>query len=68
MSKFLPADPPSGRPPLLSVAWEVSHRSGLSFNSATQSGESNQGRKLLKPEDALKDGCPSLIQFLICHL
>ena len=38
-SKFLPADLPSGRPPLLSIAWEVCHRSSLSSTLPHNQGE-----------------------------
>ena len=64
LSKFLPADLPSDRLPSLSVTWEAHHKSDLSLTLPLDQGESNQGRKLLKPGDALKDGCPSPIQFL----
>ena len=63
LSKFLPADPPSGRLPSLSIAWEVCHKSDLPLTLPLNQGESNQGSKPLKPGDALKDGCPKPIQF-----
>ena len=63
LSKFLPVDPPSGRLPLLSITWEVCHKSGLSLTLLLNQGESNQGRKLLKLGDASKDRHHRPIQF-----
>ena len=63
LHKFLPANPPSGRLPLLSITWEVCHKSSLPLTLPLNQGESDQGRKLLKPGDASKDRCPSPIQF-----
>ena len=54
-SKSLPVGPPSGRPPLLSVAWGAYHKSGLSLTLLLNQGKSGQGRKQLGPGDVLKD-------------
>ena len=56
---FSPVDLPSSRLPSLLIAWEVCHRSGLSSTLPHNLGENNQGRKWLKPGDALKGKCPS---------
>ena len=50
---------PLGRLPSLLIAWEVCHRSNPSSTLPYNLGENGQGRKWLKPEDALKDECPS---------
>ena len=41
------------------IAWEVCHRSSLSSTLQHNLGENDQGRKWLKPGDALKGECPS---------
>ena len=64
LNKSLPADPPSGRLPLLSVTWGVCHKSSLSLALPLNQRESSQERKQPKPGNILKDGHPSLIQFL----
>ena len=56
---FSPADPPYGRLPLHLITWEVSHRSGFSSTLPHNLGENDQGRKWLKPGDALKGKCCS---------
>ena len=63
-NKSLPVGPPSGRPPLLLVAWGAHHKSSPSLTLPLNQGESSQGRKQLEPGDVLKDRHPSLIQFL----
>ena len=60
LSMSSPADLPSGRLPLLLITGEVCHRSNLSSTPPHNLGENNQGRKWLKPGDALKGKCPSL--------
>ena len=59
LSTCSPADPPSGRLPSFLITWEVHCRSGLSSTLPYNLGENNQGRKWLKPGDALKGKCPS---------
>ena len=54
-----PVDPPLGRLPSLSIAWEVCHKSNLSSTLPYNLGGNGQGRKQLKPGDALKGKCPS---------
>ena len=54
-----PVDLPSGRLPLLLIAWEVCHRSNPSSALPHDLGENNQGRKQLELEDASKGECPS---------
>ena len=45
--KSLPVGLPSGRPPLLLIAWGAYHKSGLSLTLPLDQGESSQGRKQL---------------------
>ena len=61
---FSPAVLPLGRLPLLSVTWEVHHRSIPSSVPLHIAGESGLERKLLIFASALKGGLPSLTQFL----
>ena len=56
---FSPMDPPSGRLPLLLIAWEVCHRSDPSLASLHDLGKNGQGRKLLILVNALRGECPS---------
>ena len=63
LSMFSPVDLPSGRLPLLSIAWEVHHRSNPSSALPLNLGENGQGRKLLKLVNALRGECPSPTQF-----
>ena len=63
-NKPLPADPPSGRPPSLLVAWGVHHKSSPSLTLPLNQGESSQERKQPEPGDVLKGRHPSPIQFL----
>ena len=60
---FLPVVPPSGRPPLLLVTWEVHHRSNPSSFLVLYLRKSSLERKLLIFANALKCGLPSLILF-----
>ena len=64
LNKSLPADPPSGRLPSLSVTWGVCHKSNLSLTLPLGQGENSQERKQPKPGDVLKDRDPNLIKFL----
>ena len=59
-----PVVPPSGKLPLLSVAWEVHHRSDPSSVPLLYLGGSGLERKLLIFANALKGGCLILTQFL----
>ena len=60
---FLPVILPSGRPPSLSVTWEIHHRSDPSSVLLLYLGESGGERKLLVFANALKGGRPSPILF-----
>ena len=55
---------PSGRLPLLSIAWEVHHRSNPSSIPLCNLGESSLERKLLIFANTLRGRHPSPIQFL----
>ena len=59
LSMFSPVSPPSGRLPLLSITWEVHHRSNPSSAPQHNLGENGQGRKLLELVNALRGKCPS---------
>ena len=63
LSMSSPVDLPSGRLPLLLIVWGVHCISDPSSTLLHNLGESDQGRKWLKPEDALKGKCPSLTLF-----
>ena len=60
---FLPVALPSGKPPSLSVTWEVHRRSDPSSVLLLYLGESSLERKLLVFANALKGGIPSLVLF-----
>ena len=64
LNTFSPVVPPSGRLPLLSIAWEVCHRSNPSSGLLHSLGESSLERKQLIFTNALRGKCPSLTQFL----
>ena len=55
LNKFLPADPPSGRLPLLSVTLGACHKSSPSLTLPLDQGESIWERKQPEPGDVLKD-------------
>ena len=63
LNTFSPVDPPSGRLPLLLIAWKVHHRSNPSWVLLHDLGENSQERKLLMLANTLRGGCPSLTQF-----
>ena len=63
LNMFSPADPPLGSLPSLSITWEVCHRSILSLTLPHDLGEHSQGRKQLKPGDALKGQMPQSTLF-----
>ena len=63
LNMFSPVDPPSGRLPSLSTAWEVHNRSDPSLAPPHDLGQNSQGGKLLVPVNALRGICPSLTQF-----
>ena len=63
LNMFSPVDPPSGRLPSLSIAWEVHHRSDPSSVLLHDLGENGQGRRLLVLANALRVKCPSPIWF-----
>ena len=60
---FSPVDLPSGRLPLLLIAWEVCHKSNLSSVPLHDLGENGQERKLLILANALRGRHPSPTQF-----
>ena len=63
LNMFSPVDLPSGRLPLLSITWEVHHRSDPSLAPPHDLGVNGQGRNLLVPVSALRGVCRSPTQF-----
>ena len=63
LSMSSPVDLPSGRLPLLSIIWEVHHKSNHSSALPVNPEENSLGRKLLKLVYALTGECPSPTQF-----